>query len=78
MTEESATVSHIGDLIIPPADPLGALQASVPAYIDYLDSNEQWRRLDRDGIPQLLLPLNRQVQRKFLLGSYLDAENWTR
>ena len=52
--EEMATVSRIADLIIPPTETPGATQAGVPAYIDYVvDSNEEWRKLYRDGIAWL-------------------------
>ena len=52
--EEMATVSRIADLIIPPTETPGATQAGVPDYIDYVvDSNEEWRKLYRDGIAWL-------------------------
>jgi hypothetical protein len=52
--EEFATVSRVADLIIPPTDTPGAVQAGVPAYIDYVvDSNEEWRKLYREGIAWL-------------------------
>ena len=52
--QEFATVSRIADLIIPATDTPGAVQAGVPAYIDYVvDSNEEWRQLYRDGLAWL-------------------------
>jgi hypothetical protein len=52
--EELTTVSRIADLIIPPTETPGAVQAGVPAYIDYVvDSNEEWRNLYRQGIAWL-------------------------
>lgn len=52
--EELTTVARIADLIIPPTDTPGAVQAGAPAYIDYVvDSNEEWRKLYRDGIAWL-------------------------
>jgi len=52
--DELVTISRIADLIIPPTDTPGAVQAGVPGYIDYVvDSNEEWRKLYRDGIAWL-------------------------
>ncbi len=52
--DEFATVSRLAGLIIPQTDTPGAVEAGVPSYIDYVvDSNEEWRKLYREGIAWL-------------------------
>ena len=74
--EELVTVSRIADLIIPATDTPGAIQAGVPAYIDYVvDSNEEWRKLYRDGIVWLHGQNFDQIQEKeqiAVLARYID------
>jgi hypothetical protein len=74
--EEWATVSRIADLIIPPTETPGAVQAGVPAYIDYVvDSNAEWRNLYREGIAWLHSEHFDQMSEKdqiSLLERYID------
>ncbi len=52
--EEFAVVSRLSDLIIPPTQTAGAVQAGVPGYIDFVvNSNQEWRKLYRDGLAWL-------------------------
>ncbi len=52
--KEFDTVKALADLIIPPTDTPGAVQAGVPFYIDYVvNSNESWKKLFREGLAWL-------------------------
>src|SRR4051812_16149955 len=45
---EFETIQRLADLIIPPSDTPGAVEAGVPAYIDYVvNSSAQWKRVFR-------------------------------
>ena len=49
--EEMTALARLSDLIIPRTGTPGAIDAGVPAYIDYVvNSNEEWRKLFRDGL----------------------------
>lgn len=49
--EEMTALARLSDLIIPRTATPGAIDAGVPAYIDYVVStNEDWRTLFREGL----------------------------
>ncbi len=51
---EFAVVKKLADLIIPPTDTPGAVEAGVPAYIDYVvNGGNQWKTLFREGLAWL-------------------------
>ena len=73
---EFTTVSRLADLIIPTTDTPGAVDAGVPAYIDFVvDSNEEWQKLYREGLAWLQrmqfdgMTEERQID---LLSKYID------
>ncbi|HUQ90072.1 MAG TPA: gluconate 2-dehydrogenase subunit 3 family protein [Bryobacteraceae bacterium] len=52
--QEFETVKRLADLIIPPTDTPGAVDAGVPFYIDYVvNSSAAWKALFREGLQWL-------------------------
>lgn len=64
---EFETVKRLADLIIPATDSPGALAAGVPAYIDYVVSNNpRAQKLQRQGLAKLDAQARKQHRKRFV------------